>query len=112
MILTNGVYWRASSDVNSYFRFFDDGRVLHVSSTGSPQDLSDWFNWHSDSPSRGAFFAVGRAIALTSTDTYGTVAYSGSIVSPNSLILDSYSFINGYIGREEGYEFVEVPFSR
>jgi hypothetical protein len=112
MILTKGLYWHASDDVSSYLRFYDDGRVLEVSSTGSPQDLIDWFNWHSDSLSRGTFFILGREIALTTISESGTVAYSGSIISPGSLLFDSYSFINGHIAQGRGYEFVDVPFSR
>jgi hypothetical protein len=111
MILMNGLYWHASDDANTYLRFYSDGRVIEVSSTGSPQDLVDWFHWHSDSASRGMFFVLGQEIALTSTSEYGTVAYCGRIISPHSLMLGHYSFINGYIAHERGYEFVEVPFS-
>lgn len=111
MILTNGLYWQASDEVSSYLRFYDDGRVIHVSSIGSPQDLANWFHWQSDNLSRGMFFIRGQEIALTATSEYGTVAYNGRIISPRSLILDHYSFINGHIAHEQGYEFVELLFS-
>lgn len=88
-----GAYWH-------YLRFFADGLVIAVSSTGNPKEVARWFNRNNSEISRGAYRLVGGAIKFAATSSEGTVEYDGE-VSQHNLILRSHSYINGHRGVAE-----------
>ena len=81
----NGTY-------NNYLRFYSDGTVIGVSSTGTPAQIEPWFK----APYRnsGKFSLEGFSVKFSLTDAAATVDYDG-VVRGSVLQLDSYSHING-----------------
>lgn len=91
----------------SYIRFFPNGLVITVSSTGEPRHLKQWFDKNyprTKYASSGRFTVEGRHIKFISTSSSGTVDYEGEIIA-SSLILRSHSHINGNRAVRE-YKFV------
>jgi hypothetical protein len=95
-----------------FFRFYSDGTVLHVSSTGKPSEIIKWFSKEGNQRSgysfgQGRFKIEGDQINFSTTSKTGTVDFEGSVFE-KSLILKFHSHINGNRGMEE-YIFTEVP---
>ena len=92
----DGLYQAESeSDYFYYLRFYQDGTVLSTSSTGNSRQVARWFNKEKPSLSKGRYTTLGSKIKFSTTSSYGTVDYQGEI-KEKSLILDSYSHINGH----------------
>src|SRR5215813_5695031 len=69
-----------SNDTTYYFlRFYPDGKVLSVTSSGNVYDLKKWFNLKQDNPSIGVYEISGNRIYFTTTSNEGTVVYDGQI---------------------------------
>lgn len=92
--------WRASeTEVDdgvtyySYLRFYPDGTVIGVTSSGTPTDLRRWFNKPYENTGTYSFKDASITFSLTSPE--GTVDYEGSIVR-RLLTLNLHSHINGY----------------
>jgi hypothetical protein len=104
----NGIY--QSEKVNDYWgylRFYDDGTVIAVSSTGTPKEISRWFNKENSERiefSTGHYTIENHIITFSVTSSRGTVDYEG-IILDDTLILDSYSHINEYQDSQQ-YDFV------
>lgn len=98
----NGLYQSEKiDDYWCYHRFYDDGTVFTVSSSGKPEDVIRWLTKENRAKySSGTFLTVGREIKFSSTDDYGTVDYDGRIEG-NKLILKHHSHINGNRGVSE-----------
>ena len=85
----NNEYWQ-------YFRFYEDGIVIAVSSTGTPSDIADWFkkeNIESKDLSHGEYKIDDSELVFSIISVNGTVDYEGEI-QENILTLDFYSHIN------------------
>jgi hypothetical protein len=93
-----------------YLRFYPTGKVISVSSDGTPDDLKTWFNLNHDNVSVGDFAITGKKNYFSTTEKHGgvTVIYNGKIKNQNYLVLKTLSLSNGYEDREK-YYFVEVP---
>jgi hypothetical protein len=109
----NGIYQTAmridkDGDTSySYLRFYKDGQVLSVTSTGSPGDLRAWFHLKMANPSVGVYKLKGRNISFPTTNKQGTVLYEGRMIDKDHLDLHLKSLINGYQHQEQ-YFFVAV----
>jgi hypothetical protein len=90
-------YWR-------YLRFYPDGGVITVSSTGKPEDLRPWFSKAHDAVSHGVVTLRGNEISFSGVSSEGTVDYAGEI-DGDRLRLNSYSHINDNRETDE-YVFV------
>jgi len=95
-----------------FVRFYSDGTVLHVSSTGKPTEIIKWFTREGNQKSgyafgQGQFKINGNQINFSSTSKSGIVDFEGSVFEKN-LILKFHSHINGNRGMEE-YIFTEGP---
>jgi hypothetical protein len=80
-LLFDGVYASATTEAGalshaSYFRFYDDGTVIHTLSTGVPN--CRWFNQAKQDLSRGKYALEGTAIAF-SLNKPPAVAYKGEL---------------------------------
>lgn len=62
-----------------YLRFYPNGKVISVTSTGAPADLKAWFNDESPNVSYGVVTLHDDVISFNSEDKYGNVAYSGKM---------------------------------
>ena len=93
-------------EVRSYLRFYPDGHVSSVSSTGTPEDVAAWLGRsHSDS-GQGDYEQAGAWLAFHSSTSFGTVAYEGQL-DGTALRLHWTSQINGAEG-DDTYHFVPV----
>lgn len=90
-----------------YLRFYADGTVITVSSTGTPAQLERWFDREKADLSRGQFTVTAGQIAFSATSDTGTVNYEGRI-SADRLELASHSEING---NRQTHVFAFVPFA-
>jgi hypothetical protein len=101
----DGVYYREEDlDSNQYIRFYDDGTVITVTSTGTITQIKDWFDKDNDSPSKGRYVITGENISFQSTSEEGRVDYNGQIFD-NRLILNIHSHINGFRENDKEYIF-------
>ena len=91
----DGVYRsKRIADYWNYLRFYSDGTVIEVSSTGKPKDLRKWFSKDNAShPSIGKITIKGNHLSFSVVSTEGTVDYTGEI-RENRIRLRSYSHIN------------------
>jgi hypothetical protein len=101
--------WRSSDvDVDDgvrfyrYLRFYPDGTVIGVTSSGTPTDLKRWFNKPYEST--GTYSFVGSRIKFSLTSPSGTVDYDGRIVR-QVLTLHVHSHINSLLK----YAPVQMP---
>jgi hypothetical protein len=81
-----------------FLRFYSDGIVLSVGTTGEVTDLIKWFKKPYDQPyqSRGKFEIKKDKVYFTTTSSAGTVFYEGKVESEFKLFLKTKSLINGY----------------
>ena len=92
-----------------YLRFYSTGKVISVSSDGTPDDLKTWFNLDKEDISAGSYKITGNKLYFsTVAKDGGTVVYYGKIKNRYRLVLRSISLINGRQTREK-YHFVIVP---
>lgn len=96
----DGVYMseeKVASDMTtryrSYIRFYPEGDVIVVSSTGRPEDLKKWFSKDHATVSKGKFTIQGNRISFSAVSSKGTVDYSGEIEG-DQIRLNYYSHMN------------------
>lgn len=92
-ILFDGVYQYRYPDYSSYLRFFPDGKVVEVGSTGTPSQVGQWLNHEYES--YGYYNINGGAVSFVITSSSGQVSYSGRILK-EAIEIDMTSHINGY----------------
>jgi len=88
-----------------YLRFYADGTVLTVSSTGNPSQVIRWFEKGNEDISSGGYILKGTSLKFSSTSTMGTVDYEGVVRPDGSITLTSHSHINGHRGSDR-YIFI------
>lgn len=80
----------------TYIRFYQDGDVIRISSTGSPTDLRKWFSKENQNQwlFRGKISTIeGNRISFSVRDNKGSIDYSGQIEG-DTINLSSYSHMN------------------
>jgi hypothetical protein len=103
----DGLYQSVQQDSNKYLRFYEDGTVLSVGSTGNPEEVAAWLNKACQNCSVGQYVIRDSVLEFTTTSNEGTVDYTGT-VNGEELTLDIYSHINGFEDTYV-YHFVENP---
>ena len=104
-LLFNGVYQYKESNCSSYLRFFADGKVVEVSSTGTPAQVARWLNHNYQSY---GFYAIeNNIVKFTITSSCGKVSYSGRL-DKEAIIIDVTSHINGYQESNLKYIFCSL----
>lgn len=102
-----------------YLRFYRDGRVISVSSTGNPEDIKTWFSAEKSGISSGTYSVDGSKIVFSSEISgYATelgipsaaVKYQGYILG-EELVIDTHSEINGFRSYGQRYKFIPLNFS-
>ncbi len=85
--------WRhQEKDYSQYLRFYGDGGVIGVSSTGTPAEVIRWLK--APYEDTGAWTLTGRRLSFNLTSSVGRVDYDG-LVEGERLHLLSCSRING-----------------
>jgi len=90
-----------------YLRFYEDGTVLSVSSTGQPAKVARWFQKPYESG--GQWAREDDRITFTVRGSAGNVDHEGEVLL-DGLHLSIHSHINDH-RREARYEFVELEAS-
>ncbi len=92
-----------------YVRFYEDGTVISVSSTGTPAEISIWFkkeNIANGTFAHGQFEINDSQLIFTTTSANGTVDYVGTF-QDEVLTLNSHSNIND-VSATRTYTFVQI----
>lgn len=96
----DGVY-RSSigNNVRKFFRFYQDGTVIEVTTEAEVNDITPWFRkdkFTEDYHSVGIYQMKGNEIAFSTTAlAYGTMMYKGTFKSGSEILIKSKSLING-----------------
>jgi len=97
----------ATGDTYRYFlRFYDDGTVVSVTSSGTAKDIKKWFKKGHENVNEGEYEVDGDDISFTTSGPGVEVEYSGTIKDKNTLQLESVSSSNGN-KQKVRYSFVE-----
>lgn len=106
MLRFDGVYQSEKrNDSYRYLRFFDDGSVIAVTSTGTPDQIKAWFNRKHDGISHGTYVISGTRIVFASESNNGVVDYNGRFKREH-IQFRTYSHINKHRGKYE-YKFTK-----
>lgn len=104
-ILFDGVYQYRYPVYSSYLRFFADGKVVEVSSTGTPSQVGQWLNHEYES---FGFYAIkDGTVSFVITSSSGKVSYSGRIFE-EAIEIDMTSHINGNSSSNLRYNFCSL----
>jgi hypothetical protein len=98
----DGLYCEANGNSTSYLRFYSNGTVISVSSTGTPDQIVRWFN--APYENSGIYTIAGDTVSFETTSSHGKVAYRGKILA-DRLVLDTHSYINGRNAKAREYIF-------
>ncbi len=95
----------------AYLRFYADGAVIDVTSTGKAHALARWFGRSKADVSRGKYVVSGDKLTFSTTSDSGTVDFEGTIAAPSKgkpggLTVHWKSRINGAQGT---YHYAFVP---
>ena len=106
----DGIYKSERNDKYWYYlRFYADGAVLTVSSTGSPSEVIRWFRKEdvtSKGLSHGRYAIRASRVSFPSTSKEGIVDYEGNAEGV-LLKLSSYSHVNGHRASRT-YSFIQL----
>lgn len=89
-----------------YIRFYPDGKVCTVTSTGTPEQIKSWFNMQNQNVSKGTYQINDKHLSFSTSDQSGTVNYDGTI-EDNTLRLNSISQANN-AKQEDEFTFVGI----
>lgn len=104
-ILFDGVYQYRYPDYSSYLRFFADGKVVEVGSTGTPSQVGQWLNH--DYESFGFYTIKDGTVSFRITSSSGQVSYSGRVLK-DAIEINMTSHINGYSANNLRYVFCSL----
>lgn len=104
-IKCDGVYQHREGSESYYLRFYDDGSVITVTSSGTSKQIAKWFDKSLKDVSNGHYTLTGTHIKFSSTDSHGTVDYEGDIQN-DQIELKTFSHINSFTGNQV-YMFIE-----
>jgi hypothetical protein len=90
--------------VIEYLRFYENGIVIDVASTGRPEEIKEWFNSDNMDIGMGKYKIDGEKISFSTKSPEGSIDYMGDITT-NGLVLSSHSNINGYEEQNLKYMF-------
>jgi hypothetical protein len=108
--LKHGGVYRGKTQGNAaepnwaYLRFYEDGTVISVTSTGQPEELKKWFQAGHPGVSKGTVKQEGDAISFTTKSEVGEVEYQGKIKG-ETLKLEIHSRINDHKSKDE-FKFI------
>ncbi|MFI8531396.1 toll/interleukin-1 receptor domain-containing protein [Streptomyces aquilus] len=110
----DGFYAKPSSKegFTEFLRFYPDGTVLDVTTSGSVDQVARWFNRDHPDLGTGTYDIVGDRITFAPSDSYGTIEYDGTLREEGGeLHLHTLSRINGH--QSDGvWRFVPVQLRR
>lgn len=72
-----------------FLRFYEDGTVISVSSSGVADDIKGWFKKGHENVAEGEYEIEDDEISFTTSSNYGEVEYSGTISDRENLKLNT-----------------------
>ena len=98
--------WHVKKELFLYFRFYPDGSVVSLLSTGTPIDVAKFIRRNLELSGNGTYSISGDRLDVRVTTRHGSLIYSGKIHS-DSLALRSYGSISIPL-----YKFAPVRFAK
>ena len=89
-----------------YFRFYPDGSVVSLLSTGTPMEVAKFIRRNLEESGNGTYSISGDGLHFRVTTRHGSIIYSGKIKG-DSLALRSYGSISVPL-----YQFAPVRFAK
>lgn len=81
---TDGIYYtkmienEATGDKYRYFlRFYDDGTVISISSSGSAEEIANWFEKGHEQVAEGEWEPGSEELKFSTSSRHGDVTYEG-----------------------------------
>lgn len=91
-----------------HLKFYDNGTVISVSSSGTPEQISKWFTKGHENVDEGNYKVEGNNISFTVSDRgKAGVEYNGTITDKEHLTLHSKSVENNH-EAESTFIFEEI----
>lgn len=78
----------------SYLRFYEDGTVISVSTSGTAKQIKEWFKKGHENVSKGKYTIEGKNISFSTVLKDVEVEYSGKIIDKETLELHTKSLSN------------------
>ncbi len=103
----NGIYREFNGDYSSYLRFYEDGTVISVSSTGKPSEIKNWFSREHKNIDKGTYFITGENISFS----LDLVDYIGK-VDNEQIILTSNLRSEGKVIKDRKFMFHAIDYSK
>ena len=106
----DGVY--RSDQVDNYWyyvRFYRNGTVITMSSTGGFNDIREYFGLGGNYVARGQWMRQGDRVVYNTRSKSGIVKYDGYVLS-DGLSMDSESLINGFVKKGRRFYFKPLSF--
>jgi hypothetical protein len=102
----NGLYVAKNigKDYSDYLRFYPDGVVISVVSTGTPRQVIRWFDKRTEF--KGHFVNFNGTVFFSIHGSNGTISYVGETFK-ESIKLQSHSYITGYESANV-YNFIPI----
>lgn len=101
----DGLYLSKGEESSYYLRFYQNGTVLIVSSTGTPEQVAKWL--YKDNIRKRGFYSIqGLKIKFSDEGYQGAVEYEG-LIEKDVLKLNIYSHINGWKEKKE-FKFIPI----
>ena len=98
--------WRVKKELFLYFRFYPDGTVVSLLSTGTPIEVAKFIRRNLEESGNGTYSISGDRLHFRVTARRGSIIYSGK-VHGDSLALRSYGDISMRL-----YQFAPVHFAK
>ena len=89
----------------NYLRFYEDGTVINVSSSGTPEQIKSWFVKGHENVLQTSYQVAGDGLKFHFKTTTGDLDYNGRILSIESLQLHVKSASNN-LEDDAAYSFV------
>jgi hypothetical protein len=105
----DGLYRAKGNGVFNYLRFYEDGTVLAASLTGTPQDITRWFD-KDNIFAKGYYNIDGSRIKYSILDNYSSFDYDG-IITRNKIKFKIYNHLNGNLSKQE-YRFIPLSLTK
>jgi hypothetical protein len=98
--------WRVKKELFLYFRFYPDGSVVSLLSTGTPMEVAKFIRRNLEESGNGTYSVNGDRLHFRLTTPHGSTIYSGKFHG-DALALRSYGSISIPL-----YQFTPVRFAK
>jgi hypothetical protein len=94
-----------------YLRFYDDGTVISVGSTGTPVQVASWFNQENENMPRGTYIITGNQLLFSTIELKKHKTDYDCILMEDKIECHIYSHFNQTRAKQT-YTFVKMEKSK